>query len=149
MRKNHKPQTTNHKFAGFTLIELIVVIAIVAILTSLATVNFNQARVRARDVQRKSELRQIQNALELYKNDKFPQAYPPEANRLDDLVPTYMARLPIDPKEKATNGSWQDYSYTLNGMTYTLEACLENASDPDKSVGTCTTASGVPYLLSN
>lgn len=131
------------KNKGFTLIELVVVIAIIATLTALATFNFNQARVRARDIQRKSEIRQIQNALELYKNDQMPQSYP---DSLASLVSTYMAELPIDPREKATDGSWMDYTYVkLSALTYTLTACLENVADLDKSAGTCVTL-GVPYI---
>src|SRR3989344_4992818 len=112
------------KTYGFTLIELVIVMAIIAALTALATFNFSQARVRARDVQRKNELKAIQNALELYKSDKMPQEYP----ATDDVLVTgdYMPKLPVDPKEKATDYSWMDYTYTLlTPLTYTLEACLE------------------------
>ena len=138
------------KNQGFTLIELIVVIAIIAMLTALATFNFNQARVRARDVQRKSELRQIVNALELFKNDWNPQRYPTDGEGLNVLVTGgLMAKLPVDPREKATDGSWADYTYDqLTSLTFILTACLENASDPDKSVGSCGPGSvGVPYQL--
>lgn len=126
--KNSRTQELNTN--GFTLIELVVVIAIIATLTALASFNFNQARARARDVQRKSELKAIQNALELYKNDQMPQAYPAS---LDLLVTTYMAKLPVDPKEKVTTGSWMAYGYNQTAaLTYTLQTCLENTSDPDK-----------------
>ena len=54
---------------GFTLIELLVAIGIVAVLTGMAAFNFNQSRVRARDIQRKSDLSQLQKAMELYRND--------------------------------------------------------------------------------
>lgn len=138
---------------GFTLIELVVVIAIIATLTALSTFNFNQARMRARDVQRKSELRQLQNALELFKNDRFPQRYPTDVEGLSVLVPpsgNYMSILPKDPKVKAQSGSWVDYVYdNLISTTYTLTACLENTGDPDKSSGSCLAGNttGVPYQL--
>lgn len=138
------------KNQGFTLIELVIVMAIISMLTALATFNFNQARVRARDVQRKSELRQLQNALELFKNDQSPQRYPTDAEGLNVLVTSnFMAKLPVDPREKATDGSWADYAYVrLTGLTFTLTACLENTSDPDKSVGSCGPGNaGVPYQL--
>ncbi len=134
------------KNKGFTLIELVVVIAIIATLTALATFNFSQARARARDVQRKSELKQIQNALELYKNDQFPQTYPTDVQYAANILVSggYMAKLPVDPKEKVQDGSWYDYRYTyVTGLTYTLKSCLENTSDPDKltPVTTCGAAS--------
>lgn len=132
------------KTSGFTLIELVVVIAIIATLTALASFNFNQARARARDVQRKSELKAIQNALELYKNDQMPQSYPTATG---PLVTAYMSKLPVDPKEKAVDGSWQDYAYTqVNSLEYTLTACLENASDTDATATVCKTTGRVYQL---
>ncbi len=137
--------------SGFTLIELVIVMAIIATLTALATFNFSQARVRARDVQRKNELKAIQNALELYKNDQMPQSYPTSANFSTALVASYMAKLPVDPKEKVTDGSWMDYTYALvDSLHYTLQTCLENTSDPDKltPVVSCgASSSGYIYQL--
>lgn len=54
---------------GFTLIELLVVISIIGMLTALIVVNFNAARERARDVERKSDMDQIKKALRMYYND--------------------------------------------------------------------------------
>ncbi len=128
---------------GFTLLELVVVMAIIATLTALASFNFIQARVRARDVQRKSELRQIQDALELYKNDQMPQTYPTNVQGLAVLVPTFMAKLPVDPKEKVTAGSWMVYTYSqTSALAYTLQACLENTSDLDKLTPNVSCGSG-------
>src|SRR3990170_6159474 len=61
---------------AFTLIEVLVVIGIIGMLTVLSVANFMSARERAKDAQRKSDLKQIQNALELYKMDQNPVAYP-------------------------------------------------------------------------
>lgn len=54
---------------GFTLIELLVVMAVVGTLAALILANFNLARERARDAQRKSGLNQIKKALRMYYND--------------------------------------------------------------------------------
>ena len=136
------------KTYGFTLIELVIVMAIIATLTALATFNFSQARVRARDVQRKNELKAIQNALELYKSDKMPQEYP-AGDLTAALITTYMPKLPVDPKVKADAVSWDDYTYTwVDNLHYTLTACLENTSDPDKTATTCgASSSGYIYQL--
>jgi len=53
---------------AFTLIELLIVIAIIVILVGLGTASIRKARIRARDAQRKSDLRTIQSALEVYYN---------------------------------------------------------------------------------
>ena len=63
-----------HGHRGFSLIELLVVISIIAVITGLSLTNFLGARERARDTRRKSDLQQLKNALRLYYNDynKYP-----------------------------------------------------------------------------
>ena len=51
---------------GFTLIELLVVIAIIGILTAIGLISINNAREKARDVKRKSDLNSVRLGLELY-----------------------------------------------------------------------------------
>ncbi|MCC2631078.1 MAG: hypothetical protein K0S38_887 [Candidatus Paceibacter sp.] len=59
---------------GFTLIELLVVIAIIGFLSSVVLATLNTSRAKARDSSRKSQMRQLQTALELYydSNGKYP-----------------------------------------------------------------------------
>jgi type II secretion system protein G len=54
---------------GFTLVELLVVIAILGVLVSVTLVAFRSSQARGRDAQRKSDLKQISSALELYYSD--------------------------------------------------------------------------------
>ena len=133
---------------GFTLIELVVVIAIIAILTGLATYNFEQARKRARDISRKNDLKQFVNSLEAYKADY--QSYPPDLNTL--LTGSYISQIMIDPKNKLAASSWTEYIYTRDAsdvLKFTLVACLENQGDPEKVPATVCGANnaGVKYQL--
>lgn len=52
--------------SAFTLIELLVVISIIAILVAAATASWTNAQKKSRDGKRKSDLKSIQQALELY-----------------------------------------------------------------------------------
>lgn len=62
--------------SGFTLVELLVVIAIMSILTIITVGQFETARKKARDVQRKADLNSLGKALQMYYADYgvFPSA---------------------------------------------------------------------------
>jgi general secretion pathway protein G len=136
---------------GFTLIELLVVISLIGILSTLVVANMNSARERARDAQRKSDLRNIQTGLRLYYNDE--NDYPATAGMpwgsawTGSGGTTYMNILPMDPLSPT-----QDYVYSYTSATdnevYTLYACLENKSD-DKCVldATACPTSSCKYLV--
>ncbi|MEX2013270.1 MAG: type II secretion system protein GspG, partial [Candidatus Levyibacteriota bacterium] len=139
-----------------TLVELLIVISIIGVLTTLLMANFIGVRQRARDGQRKSDLRQLQSALELYRSDQgsYPVLIPNCSSSVkspDCSTSTYMQNVPADPMGPSYyNGG--NYYFLSNGTTYTLGSCLENSSD---SQGTSTSpgGSGCPsnfyYVLNN
>jgi type II secretion system protein G len=63
------------KNKGFTLIELMVVIAIIGILASVVMASLNDARAGAQDSRRKLDLKSVKNSLEVYytKNGRYPR----------------------------------------------------------------------------
>lgn len=63
---------------GFSLIELMVVIGIIAILVALLLPALQRARQQAKSVQCKSNLRQIGQALLIYSNNWHGWIYPPQ-----------------------------------------------------------------------
>lgn len=119
---------------GFTLIELLVVIAIIGLLSTLAVVALSNARLKARDAKRMSDLKQIQTALELYYTDQ--SAYPAAATpiSLGDTAAAclgtggfatiaactnaYMGQVPKDPQSGF-------YTYTVASSSYSITATLE------------------------
>ncbi len=124
---------------GFSLIELLVVLGIIAVLTGLVAFNFNTARMRARDVQRKNDLKELRTAMELYKNDNR-QLYPSSGTypTFPQLVAAlnaagYIPSTVTDPKLALTGdaSSWDEYTYeSLSPFTsYTITICLENRAD--------------------
>jgi prepilin-type N-terminal cleavage/methylation domain-containing protein len=57
------------KFKGFTVIEILVAISIIALLSTLAMTAVSQARIRGRDTRRKADLEQVRKALILYADE--------------------------------------------------------------------------------
>lgn len=73
------------KNKGFSLIELLVVISIIGVLTTVLVMNFVGSRERARDAQTIQNLNSLKNALRMYYNDN--QSYPLlESNLQTNLV---------------------------------------------------------------
>ncbi|MCX7719332.1 MAG: type II secretion system GspH family protein [Candidatus Sumerlaeaceae bacterium] len=68
-------QQAMHTKSGFTLVELLVVVAILATLSTIATMNFLDAQVRSKVAVVKSDLRLLTGALEAY-HVEF-RMYPP------------------------------------------------------------------------
>jgi general secretion pathway protein G len=139
-----------NKTSGFTLIELLVVIAIISILAALLMANFVGVRQRGRDAQRKSDLRQIQTALELYRADNgsypltlYATSCPQEPRPLTGGTVTYMQEIPCDPLDDS------NYIYVSDGVTYSIYACLENENDADKDDTPQSCTSTVSFTVNN
>ena len=120
---------------GFTLIELLVVISVIGLLAALIMVNFNAARERARDVQRKSDLDQVKKALRMYYNDN--NLYPINGSLVwgnpfqsADGNMIYMKLLPQDPANQGAAPTYQ-YTQAAEGQDFCLWATLDNKSDAD------------------
>jgi len=64
---------------GFTIIELLVVISIIGLLSTISVVSLNGARIKSRDAKRVSDVDNIKKAIELYYDDKgeYPVALSP------------------------------------------------------------------------
>jgi general secretion pathway protein G len=131
------------KKKGFTLIELILVMALLAILAIMLIGNFNAALKKGRDAQRKNDLAQLQKALEMYYEDN--KTYPTFTNifgkklcladNCTNARPSYMVKTPTDP-----SSSKYTYVYypgpALNGFSnyYYLYSYIENDQDQGQNV---------------
>lgn len=122
----------NIKFSsGFTLLELLIVIVIIGLLALVIVPNLLSGPARARDSQRKADMRTIKTALESYYNDN--NAYPANLQILTEGTTPYLKTLPTDPKTK------QVYAYTTTGnppSNYLLKVTLESSGDKEAKSGT-------------
>lgn len=103
---------------GYTLIEILVAAAIIAVLSVVGVTSYTSINKRSRDARRKSDVEQVRSALEMYRTDNgtYPNpgdyVYHTVSSSLGILVTNnYLPALPADPKEDATHNYW----YTLVG----------------------------------
>ena len=107
--------------AGFTLVELMVVIVILGLLATIVAINVMPALGKGNDAKAKADIAQIEQALEMYRLDNL--SYPSSTDGLQALVAPppglaqpqrysqsgYIKRLPEDP--------WGNpYRYTYPGQ---------------------------------
>ncbi len=84
--------------AGFTLLEMMIVMIIMAVLLSIAVPIYNHSLLRSREAVLRSDLFTLRSLISQYTLDKqkAPQS-------LDDLVPTYIKAVPKDPMTGEAN----------------------------------------------
>ena len=110
--------------SGFTIVELLVSITIIALLSTIGVTGYQAVSRGGRDALRKTDLEQIRSALEIYKseNNRYPLAPTP---CVADLNTSYINPYPKDPK---------NYKYCYiqrSNLTYELCAHLENGDTSD------------------
>jgi prepilin-type N-terminal cleavage/methylation domain-containing protein len=135
--------------SGFTIVELLVVIVVIAILAAVSLVAYNGVQQRARDTQRMSDIDNINDAIQIYTADK---GHAPDfggscsaANRPDNScfandmntggfdwsalaadLTSYLPNLPVDPcgvKCYDSDGIMHEDGYNYRGFfTYRYNA---------------------------
>lgn len=160
------------KNRGFTIVELLIVIIVVAILAAVTVVAFNGTQQRARDAQRKSDVAQIAKLLKVWSADRGPMrtgsgcgssgngdgwfnvqngtTYP--VSMMNCLINAGITNANIkDPSnvQSCSNGNtacrtYMKYTCTVSGSTRTsIFANLETPPDPAMDMATACSGTAV------
>jgi general secretion pathway protein G len=121
---------------GFTLLELMVVMAIIVILMTIATAKFEQMVVRAREATLASDLKVLRQAIQDYTRDK--ECGP---SSLDDLVSNnYLRSVPKDPISNQT-----DWVTKSDDVSLSPEQSCYGISDVNSSSDRLSPFTSTPY----
>ena len=130
------------KTLGFTLVEIMVVVSIISVLVSVTLISLNGVRANSRDAKRFNDLKQVEVALELYRQtnnqypntnglwqtvckygaDPVPRDVTGPAGYIPNLAPDFIRELPIDPSGCVRKGAFGGYIYVSNGTEYKFSA---------------------------
>jgi prepilin-type N-terminal cleavage/methylation domain-containing protein len=138
---------------GFTLVELMVVIAIATILTTVVISSTSGSRARSRDLRRQADVREIQLGLELYKDVNHD--YPVTGDGVTGgatwqnplLQDKFLSQTVVPPNPPA--GLNYIYEHSSSGKHYCLGVVVEGSAssfegyDSTKCTGTAFTPSTV------
>jgi prepilin-type N-terminal cleavage/methylation domain-containing protein len=120
---------------GFTLIELMVVVAIIGILMAAGILAFTNAQQNARDARRRADIDAISKAMEQF-YDNNSQTYPTSNAGIASYFPS--GSVPTDPQGAA-------YNITYGGGGFCACATLERTTRGNASAG----AAGVCTYATN
>lgn len=131
----------NKKTVGFTLVELLVVIAVIALLMSVVVAVWSGTKAKSRDTKRVTDVKAIQDALALYNTST--QHFPISADVLvltgADAVSLELissGSIPAVPLDPLNNPPYR-YSYQTDadGSTFIVTYYLETDSISGKNAG--------------
>ena len=135
---------------GFTIVELLIVIVVIGILAALVIVTYNGIQQKARDTERKTDVKALQGQLEAYwaNNAKYPtmdqlnDAAFRNAN-MKGLDPAALA----DPKNAASQAVCASTAANCYGYSVTPAGCDNSTTDCDNYSLTATLESGGTFSV--
>ena len=131
---------TRRKKQGFTLVEIMIVVAIIALLAAIAIPNLLRARMSSNDALAKATLRAISTAAESYgtaNNGNYPTGA--NLNLLTNATPPYLNIDYVATSSAANPIAGYIYTCTLAASGYTITATPATCNSSGSQVCTITT----------
>jgi general secretion pathway protein G len=122
--------------AGFTLIEIMVVLTIVAILVGMAAVRYDRSMINAREAVLKQDLQALRGAIQQFTLDKqrAPQS-------LEDLgAAGYLREVPLDPITRS-----KDWQLTFEDIALSPDQTGTGVTDIHSKSDAVSPNDGTPY----
>ncbi len=149
--------------SGFTLIELLIVIAIIGVMTTIVITSLSNSRAKGRDARRISDIRQLRNAIELYRtNNDFA---PAGAGALDGgvalqalVTSNLISSISSDPNRTGSEGYYYknnnvagaEVSADSNTHTYAIRFYMERGTSFGAgSTYYCATSRGIEVSVAS
>jgi uncharacterized protein (TIGR02145 family)/prepilin-type N-terminal cleavage/methylation domain-containing protein len=130
---------------AFTLVELLVVVAIIGVIAGIAIVSLQQSRRNARDVKRLADIKEIRTALEFYFNENLSYPESIEGGIADEDT-VYLETIPTAPVpiDGSCSSESNQYLYNSEGSSfYTLSFCLGGHTGEMNDGNKCATPEGL------
>ena len=134
------PNILKKKIKGFTLVEVLVSVAIIGILVSLSVIASTNVRLKTRDTKRLSDISSIVNALQAYYDSTktYPTMIFPGQPIASNGI-TFLKAVPSNPMPRTDGGcAGSDYTYVTTTTGYKLTFCIgSNNGDYPKGIVIC------------
>lgn len=144
---------THERERGFTLIEMMIVVAIIAILVAVLVPNFIRARAQAQTAACESNLKSIATAIELYQTDhnQYPTASAVSITATDANLSTYLKQVPVDPANPTGHYIYTvtPASSTASSSSYTITCPGFHDPATTLSIGGTGSKNGITYSSDN
>lgn len=118
----------NKIIRGFTLLEMLVVIGIIAVLVGMGSVSYSTAQKKARDAKRQGDLKAAQQVMEqCYSVNSFQYPTISGTGTITATCPAPNTNITFTLIDPLNTGTYV-YTFTTSTTTYTITADLETST---------------------